>query len=159
MAPRRSTSGLVLAASLFGLTAFVQPTVLGRPVAAERLSVVAMQASAQEDGAEGASWSMPLVAGAAALGLVLSFSGPALAVRGQEKIMDVPGTRQWAVTRDVTYEVPGEGDLFSKISARNLDVSVKSQQNADVTAAVSALEGPKQTKTSISPAPAPEAKK
>ena len=160
MAPRRSTSGvcLVLAATA-GLTAFVQPAVLGRPVAAARLSGVAMKASAQdqEGNVEGASWGMPFVAGAAAL-LVLSLSGPAQAYTPDKGVGEmakgIQGTQAYSrsgvVDRDITYDVPGENDLFAKVQARAVSTAVKAQQNADVTKAVEGIEGPKVTKTSLS---------
>lgn len=159
MAPRRSTSGVCMAlAATAGLTAFVQPAVLGRPVAAERLSGVAMKVSAQDqEGNVEGSWGMPFVAGAAAL-LVMSLSGPAQAYEPDKGVGEmakgIQGTQAYSrsgvVPRDVTYDVPGENDLFAKVEARNLSVAVTAQQNADVTKAVEGLEGPKVTKTSQS---------
>lgn len=162
MAQRRNaTVGvcLVLAASLFGLSAFVQPSVL-RPSAGARIaSGVALKAGAQEQaGAEGASWSMPLVAGVAAFGLMLSMApAPAQAV---DKLAETPGTRSWVVDRDVTYDVPGEDDLFAKISARNLKIEVAPASAEALTKAVEALQAPapaKKEAPKAAPAPAAEA--
>uniref|UniRef100_A0A7S3RJC9 Uncharacterized protein n=1 Tax=Strombidinopsis acuminata TaxID=141414 RepID=A0A7S3RJC9_9SPIT len=148
MAQRRNrTAGvcLILAASLFGLTAFVQP-LAGRPVAGERVaSSVAMKASAQQKDAEGASWSLPVV-GAAALSFVLLMGAPAAQAMEGKKIEDKPGTRQWAVQRDVTYEIPGESSLDAKLSKKTMNYGVTAQKNEDVTKAVEGIEGPKPSK-------------
>mmetsp|Transcript_39092 Transcript_39092/g.103318 ORF Transcript_39092/g.103318 Transcript_39092/m.103318 type:complete len:158 (+) Transcript_39092:93-566(+) len=145
MAQRRSSVGvcLVLAASLFGFAAFVQPAVLGRPVVGARLSAVALQAGAREQGGgeDGASWRMPLVAAAAALGLVLSLPGPAQAAWNEKSRGGVDQVNEEAKrTKDDLPSATFTNSLEARMALKTLDFSVSAQKTEDVQRAVEEIQ-------------------